>query len=111
MSDKHRRLALRLCETDRTFVRTAAGWVGKCLHCNSKLFVDRDGETAATVEHIVARSRGGDDTDANLALACARCNQQKGRTLDLRPDHDPAYRDGIARLLERRAERLRRDPP
>ncbi len=86
----------------------ASVWVGKCLHCNTKLVVSRGGETAATVEHIVPRHRGGDDSDTNLALACARCNQTKGRTLDVRRESDPAYRAGIDRLLERRVNRLRR---
>lgn len=31
-----------------------------------------------SVEHILARSRGGDDSLANLALSCHQCNLHKG---------------------------------
>ena len=33
------------------------------------------------VEHIIPRKHGGDDTPANLALACDRCNSHKGANL------------------------------
>ena len=103
---------LRIVACDSSFALREVGnssvWVGKCLHCNTKLVVSRAGETSATIEHIVPRHRGGDDADTNLALACARCNQTKGRTLDVRREDDPVYRAGIDRLLERRLARLHR---
>ena len=33
------------------------------------------------VEHIIPKVHGGDDDDANLALACDRCNFHKGTNL------------------------------
>ena len=33
------------------------------------------------IEHIVARQHGGADDEANLALACHRCNRHKGTNL------------------------------
>jgi len=32
-----------------------------------------------TIEHIIPRSLGGTNDDANIALACPPCNQKKGR--------------------------------
>lgn len=33
---------------------------------------------SASIDHIISISRGGDDTLANVALACLRCNLSKG---------------------------------
>lgn len=44
-----------------------------CLYCGnqfSDMFLTRD--------HILAKSRGGQDTWTNLVTACRRCNQRKG---------------------------------
>lgn len=95
---------LQLAKTDRTFdVSDDGQWVGKCLHCGSRIE-----NSTATVEHIVPRARGGSGTDLlNMALACARCNNEKGIR------HDPAYpKDArsvevINNLLRVRAERWR----
>lgn len=46
----------------------------RCVYCNGQ---------AATVDHILPRSRGGADTWENLAACCLRCNGLKGnRTPD-----------------------------
>lgn len=99
--------------TDRTFARTRlddrAVWVGKCIHCNSKLVVADDGRSLgeATLEHIVTQTRGGTSEITNLAVACGRCNREKGK----RHDHKHGERLGavVATLQARRAERWR-DP-
>jgi 5-methylcytosine-specific restriction endonuclease McrA len=99
--------------TDRTFERTRLDertvWVGKCIHCNRKLVVADDGRSLgeATLEHIIPQTRGGTDDVHNLAVACARCNREKGK----RHDHKRGERlaDVIATLHARRAERWR-DP-
>jgi 5-methylcytosine-specific restriction endonuclease McrA len=97
--------------TDMTFERTRlderAVWVGKCIHCNSKLVVADDGRSLgeATLEHIVPQARGGTDDVRNLAVACGRCNREKGK----RHDHKrgvPAVSRPRPRTA-RRAERWR----
>ena len=49
-----------------------------------------------TLEHIVPRTHGGTHAPENLALACARCNGQKGVRLDGRPLHDPTLQRVIS---------------
>lgn len=45
-----------------------------CVYC---------GRTAATVDHVIPRSRGGDSSWENLVGCCSACNIRKGdRTLD-----------------------------
>ncbi|RYF05961.1 MAG: HNH endonuclease [Deltaproteobacteria bacterium] len=108
-------LILRIVSTDKTFERRLVGaksvWCGKCIHCNSKLVVTAEGDAAyATVEHIVPTTKGGDEALDNLALACRRCNNLKGKRLDQRPLSDPALQHVIALLRARRQARWR-DPP
>jgi len=108
-----RRLLLRAAESDNTFERTrlrgGESWVGRCIHCQSKIVVPiADGEPAsATLEHILPKHHGGTDDPDNLALACARCNQGKGKRLDHRRLDDPTLASVIATLQERRRQRLR----
>ncbi|MCB9779577.1 MAG: HNH endonuclease [Alphaproteobacteria bacterium] len=106
-------IALRIVATDGTFEpavgRDGAGWLGKCIHCNSKLWVPASGsrQKGVTIEHIVPRAHGGDNTLENLALACSRCNGAKGRRLDHRAWSDPDLQAMILRLQERRRARWR----
>jgi 5-methylcytosine-specific restriction endonuclease McrA len=108
------RLLLAIARTDRTFERAELGgrpvWVGKCLHCGSRLVLAADGEPLgpATVEHLLPRSAGGTDDLANLAIACARCNHEKGVRHDRRPD-DPRAVEVRERLTALRTARWR-DP-
>ncbi|MFP5347664.1 MAG: HNH endonuclease [Actinomycetes bacterium] len=41
----------------------------RCAYCSG---------TAATVDHVLPRSRGGKDTWENLVACCVRCNNRKG---------------------------------
>lgn len=85
-------VVLAVVATDNTFspivihpdpVRYPQPWVGKCIHCGTKLLVHTSGATSATLEHINPLCAGGEATDPkNLALACANCNNRKG------VDHD-----------------------
>ena len=50
----------------------------------------------ATLEHIVPKHHGGDNRLHNLAIACERCNGQKGRRHDHRRWSDP----GLQRLID-----------
>lgn len=116
------RQLLRLAvESDRE-ARLADGvWQTRCLHCRAHLALGSTGEPlgATTLEHIVPRSwfgrRGAEDLTAaldgpadrrNLALACARCNQQKGRGPDAAGPADARAREIVGALLARRAGRL-----
>ena len=86
-------------------------WAGKCIHCNSRLSVGLDGELIdnATLEHIQPRNHGGTDRLDNLAIACARCNHQKGYRLDNRPADDPKLQEVVGALRRKRKRRWR-DP-
>jgi 5-methylcytosine-specific restriction endonuclease McrA len=112
-SQRHRILAI--IATDSSFERVAwrgsQAWQGACIHCRRALLVALDGEPigAATIEHILPRCHGGSDDLDNLALACARCNQQKGYRLDDRRADDPVLTRVVATLRERRRTRWR-DP-
>jgi 5-methylcytosine-specific restriction endonuclease McrA len=89
MSRRHL-LLLAAAVTDKTFERTMLDgrpvWVGKCIHCGSKLVVADDGRSLgeATLEHIFPEGQGGTNDVRNLAVACARCNRQKGSRHDHR---------------------------
>jgi hypothetical protein len=81
MSRRHL-LLLAAAVTDSTFERiTLDGktvWVGKCIHCNSKLVVADDGKSLgeATLEHVWPEKQGGTNEVVILAVACARCNRE-----------------------------------
>ncbi|HEY5938244.1 MAG TPA: HNH endonuclease [Kofleriaceae bacterium] len=111
MSRKHL-LMLAAAVTDSTFERMTLDerpvWVGKCIHCNSKLVIADDGRPLgeASLEHVWPQTRGGTNDVDNLAIACARCNREKS-------PHDSGKGEGldamVAMLRARRAERWR-DP-
>ena len=62
--------------TARDLVRRRA--VNRCEYC---LLPQEHSDLTHHVEHIVAKQHGGSDSDANLALACHRCNLRKGPNL------------------------------
>lgn len=45
----------------------------ECYYCGAKITYKQ-----ATVDHVVARARGGTDQRQNLKIACKPCNQRKG---------------------------------
>jgi 5-methylcytosine-specific restriction endonuclease McrA len=115
-----RELMLRAARSDRLARLEDGVWVTRCLHCRSRLGVRADGAAlgSATLEHVVPRSwadapaaaslwalAGGPEDARNLALACARCNQQKGRRHDARGPGDTRAREVVERLLALRLER------
>ncbi len=84
---------LTAIESDSEASRLDAHWETRCIHCRSRLIVGLDGTLhgSATLEHIIPRSWFGQsaarelcarlsdaDDPRNLALACARCNHDKG---------------------------------
>lgn len=112
MSRRHL-LLLAAAVTDATFQRTTLDgkpvWVGKCIHCHSKLVVGDDGRSrgAATLEHVWPETQGGTNEVTNLAVACAPCNREKGSRHDHRGG--PRLEEIVALLQARRLERWR-DP-
>jgi HNH endonuclease len=99
-----------VAETDATFERRGADWVGKCLICNGPIAFDARTGEGATLEHVRARSRGGTEELENLGVVHGRCNWEKGRNWDSRRRRgDDEYDAFVARILERRRARWR-DP-
>lgn len=117
-----RSLLLAAIDTD-AHARIAGGlWHTRCLHCRAHLTLGADGEPlgGTTLEHVVPRSWfgrraaaaltarvGTPDAPVNLALACARCNQQKGRGPDAAGPDDHGAFAIVAALLERRLQRYK----
>lgn len=101
------------------------GWSTRCLHCRTRLLVAADGTPlgAASLEHVIPQAwfgrraaaaltaRVGDDRDEprNLAVACTRCNHDKGKGPDRRGPSDERARAVVAQLLDARLARWR-DP-
>lgn len=118
-----RRLFLRALHSDLQAKFLEGHWETRCLHCRSRLYVSANGEPLghATLEHVVPRAwfgkraalalavrAGGDADDArNLALACARCNHDKGKGPDARGPSDLRAIEVIGLLLEARSQRWR----
>ena len=113
-------LLLAIVASDKTFkpARRPGGfqaslvWVGKCIHCRSSLVVHPQGQADPTVtlEHIIPQALGGTDGPGNVALACARCNNQKGARLDPLGLKDARLLHVIAHLQEERRRRWRMPP-
>lgn len=120
-----RRRMLLAARTDALAVLADGVWSTRCLHCRSALQVAGDGAPLGrtTLEHVVPRawfgrraaldltSGVGDAADdaRNLALACARCNHDKGKGHDARGPADSRAFDVVAALLAARLSRWR-DP-
>lgn len=58
-------------EATRTATLDRDGW--QCQYCQKPLYGDD-----ATVDHIVAKARGGTDDPDNLISCCRSCNSSKG---------------------------------
>ena len=115
MSKRRHLLILYAAAHDQTFTYNAHGdelWHGRCIHCKRQLALSRFGKPrgGATLEHIVPKHHGGTDALDNLAIACSRCNGQKGRKIDILQRTDPRLMKVIKTLKDRRLER-RRPPP
>tara|TARA_Y100000034_G_C6904889_1_gene419571 strand:- start:3700 stop:4170 length:471 start_codon:yes stop_codon:yes gene_type:complete len=49
---------------------------GTCQYCGDKLTYEN-----STIDHVLPKSKGGEDKWENIVLACAPCNYQKGSKL------------------------------
>jgi 5-methylcytosine-specific restriction endonuclease McrA len=105
---------LAIVATDRTYEPAMLDgervWVGKCIHCNSKLTIADDGTpiSRATIEHIWPRTHGGENDIENIALACAGCNRSKSHH-DRQHKANEKLGEIVEELRRRRADRWR-DP-
>jgi 5-methylcytosine-specific restriction endonuclease McrA len=67
----------------RAFVRSG----GRCHYCGHpigwtvKRGTIENGELLAAIDHVIPRSRGGQNTDDNLVSCCEPCNSRKGVSL------------------------------
>jgi 5-methylcytosine-specific restriction endonuclease McrA len=110
-------LILAIVATDNTFEIQRVGdngrtqtafWLGKCIHCNAKLYVDERGATDATVEHVMPLCNEGEAQDVrNLALACKGCNNEKGVRHDKYAGKGGRADEVINALQEKRMSRWR----
>jgi hypothetical protein len=122
-----RRLFLLALETDLEVRPAGDVWQTRCLHCRTRLQVRADGAPlgSASLEHVVPQAWfpkraaaplvervGGDPDDArNLAIACTRCNHDKGKGADARGPSDARALEVVGSLLDTRLARWRDPPP
>ena len=111
MTSRRQRLLLQAANSDPTFKRSKRNGnfvlEGKCIHCRRRLVIHLDGRpiSDATVEHIIPKHHGGTDDADNLAVACARCNSEKGLRHDHKHRDDPKLQEIIRTLQARKRER------
>ncbi len=67
-------------------------WGRTCAYCGKT-------DVPLEIEHLIPRSRGGSDRVSNLALACQKCNQQKG--------HQTAAEFGYPQLVNKARQPLK----
>jgi 5-methylcytosine-specific restriction endonuclease McrA len=74
----------------------------QCQYCNKKL-----NDKSATIDHIIAKSKGGADSWENTVCACIACNSRKGnRPLEdsqmtlLRKPKRPSLKHALQELLD-----------
>ncbi len=118
-----RRLFLSAIKSDALSQLKNDVWQTRCLHCRSRLQVRSDGEALghASLEHVIPRAwfgkraastltlRVGDDANdaRNLAIACKRCNHDKGKGHDARGPNDLRAYQVVETLLQTRMQRWR----
>jgi len=61
----------------------------RCSYC---LTQERESGVPLTIEHLIPRAKGGDETEENLWLSCRLCNEAKGILTEAR---DPETRELI----------------
>jgi 5-methylcytosine-specific restriction endonuclease McrA len=118
-----RRKFLLAIQTDAEATLRESVWETRCIHCRSRLQLSVDGDALghSTLEHVIPQAwfgelaakalcaRVGNDADdpRNLALACTRCNHDKGKSHDARGPANARALEVISALLERRVTRWR----
>lgn len=90
-------LAPRCLRCRRRHLVTLRCWSGKYAQAITRHVLLTQGRTcwicgrrAATADHVVARSYGGDDSDQNLRPSCADCNARRGNNPNpFKPEAEP----------------------
>ncbi|MGF1523399.1 MAG: HNH endonuclease [Leptolyngbyaceae cyanobacterium] len=80
----------------RQYVRKRANFL--CEYCHSS---EEASASRFTIDHLIPKSLGGTDSEANLALACHRCN---GRRYNFTDGVDPETQNVVALFNPRRHE-------
>lgn len=89
----------------------------RCVYCFRQCvpFVLPGTPMAATLEHRVCHSKGGDDTAGNLVTACIHCNSRR-RDMSMRSwleqlaaEHGEDHADEVRRQLKNRVRRVLRE--
>lgn len=73
-----------------------------CLYCGSKKNL--------TIDHVIPKSKGGDNSWKNLATSCQRCNSNKGdktpEQAGMKLRHKPYEPSLFSRVIDDRVEEL-----
>lgn len=86
---------------------------GHCIYCDAPMWCTDPTEFSlvyglrvrqlaplqCTGEHLVAKQDGGEDSNANIAAACLRCNRQRHRRKKALPPDE--YRVFVQKLMQR----------
>ncbi len=55
----------------------------KCCYCGDKMDLSFSTELSFTIDHVIPKSKGGEDIENNLEFVCRNCNFLKGeKSLD-----------------------------
>lgn len=67
-------LPLNLCKSNYLFLRWVLWWKDPhCFYCRKRV-----SRKKSTLDHVLPKSKGGQDTIDNLVLCCRDCNTAKG---------------------------------
>lgn len=69
----------------RLMQRLAGAQNWRCCHCGVRTNEATRPEDQPTIEHVIPRALGGTNDEANLAMACADCNNKRGHDLAWSP--------------------------
>ena len=56
---------------------------GRCVLCGEQVVLQEGCLNSATIDHVIPLSKGGADTINNMQLACAKCNHDKGDSIEI----------------------------
>ena len=85
--------------------------MGRCAYCGRDLLVDFDIYMSAHLDHLVPTTKGGNDSEENLVLACSVCNILKGHFDPRSAEKNPTDKKDLihaarAHIATRRVEKI-----